>query len=97
MKQITKDQRFKGQFYTPLPWAKLALEYIEKELGTDYYKDYKIWDMACGTGNLEYYIPSYENVYMSTLDKDEVEHLKNNNLFPGATIFQYDYLNDDVD
>jgi len=53
--------------------------------------------MACGTGNLEYYIPSYENVYMSTLDKDEVEHLKNNNLFPGATIFQYDYLNDDVD
>lgn len=92
-----EKRRFNGQFYTPLRFAKLGLEYIEKELGENWYKEYKIYDMACGTGNLEYYIPTYENVYMSTIDEDEVKHLTDNNLFPGATIFQYDYLNDDVE
>jgi hypothetical protein len=89
-------RRFQGDFFTPLPFAKLGLEYIAKILGEDWYKEYYIWDMACGTGNLEYHIPSYDNVFMSTIDTGEVSYLQSNNMFPGATIFQYDYLNDDV-
>ena len=90
-------RRFNGEFYTPPEFAQKGLDYIAKELGDDWYLTHKIWDMACGTGNLEYYIPDYRNVFMSTLDEDEVMHMNTNNLFPDATIFQYDYLNDDVE
>ena len=96
LEQMDK-RRFQGDFFTPLAFAKLGLDYITKVLGENWYKEYKIWDMACGTGNLEYHIPTYENVFMSTIDTGEVSYLKSNNMFPGATIFQYDYLNDDVE
>ena len=53
--------------------------------------------MAAGTGNLELNIPaeSYHNLYLSTLHHEEVDYLER--IFHGATCFQYDYLNDDVD
>jgi hypothetical protein len=89
-------RRFSGQFYTPLEYAKLGLEYIEKYIDPKYYENYYIWDMAAGTGNLEYYIPDYSKVFMSTLESDEVNYL--NDMFHGAAgIFQYDFLNDDVE
>jgi hypothetical protein len=89
-------RRFQGDFFTPLAFAKLGLDYIAQVLGDEWYKEYYVWDMACGTGNLEFDIPTYDNVFMSTIDTGEVSYLQNNNMFPGATIFQYDYLNDDV-
>jgi hypothetical protein len=53
--------------------------------------------MAAGTGNLEYNLPaeSYKYMYLSTLHAGEADHLKK--VFPGATCFQYDYLNDDIE
>ena len=90
-------RRFIGKFYTPLRFAKLAIKYLENEYGKRFWERYKIWDMACGTGNLEYYLGNYENVYMSTLEQNEIDDMVSNNLFPSATLFQYDYLNDDVD
>ena len=90
-------RRFTGEFFTPLPFAKLGLEYIEKVLGPDWHKNYYVWDMACGSGNLEYHLPDYSKVFMSELDGRTVEQLNENNVFPGATVFQYDYLNDDVE
>ena len=90
-------RRFIGKFYTPLRFAKLAIKYLENEYGKRFWERYKIWDMACGTGNLEYYLGNYENVYMSTLEQNEIDDMMSNNLFPSATLFQYDYLNDDVD
>jgi len=90
-------RRFTGEFFTPLPFAKLGLEYIEKVLGPDWHKDHYVWDMACGSGNLEYHLPDYSKVFMSELDGRTVEQLNENNVFPGATVFQYDYLNDDVE
>jgi hypothetical protein len=53
--------------------------------------------MAAGTGNLEYHLPaeSYQYLYMSTLHASEADHLQK--VFPNATCFQYDYLNDDVE
>lgn len=91
-------RRFEGEFYTPLPFAKKGIEYLEKTFGKDWHKKkIRIWDMAGGTGNLEWYLPNQMamELYVSTLHQDEVEHCEK--LFLGATCFQYDYLNDDVD
>ncbi|HNW83000.1 MAG TPA: hypothetical protein PKG52_08935 [bacterium] len=93
------QRRFEGEFYTPLIFAKKAIQYLNDVIGKNWYKSgkYRIWDMAAGTGNLEYHLPaeSYKNIYMSTLHASEADHLKK--VFPNATCFQYDYLNDDVE
>jgi hypothetical protein len=93
------QRRFEGEFYTPLRFGKKAIYYLNEVLGKNWYKSgkYRIWDMAAGTGNLEYHLPaeSYKYLYMSTLHASEADHLKK--VFPNATCFQYDYLNDDVE
>ena len=93
------QRRFEGEFYTPLHFGKKAIHYFGEVLGKNWYKSgkYRIWDMAAGTGNLEYHLPaeSYKYLYMSTLHASEADHLKK--VFPNATCFQYDYLNDDVE
>lgn len=92
------DRRKHGEFFTPLLFAQKALQYIGKELGHGWWHsgEYRLWDMAAGTGNLEYYLPAeaLPYTYLSTLYGEEVEHCTR--LFPGATVFKYDYLNDDI-
>ncbi len=90
-------RRREGEFFTPIRFATLGLHYIADTLGPDWYKKYKIWDMAAGTGNLELNLPTdaQPNLYLSTLHDEEVGFLER--MFPYATCFQYDYLNDDVD
>ena len=99
--RLTDDstRRFEGEFYTPLHFAKKAVHYLERVLGKNWYKSekYRIWDMAAGTGNLEWHLPAeaYKYLYMSTLHASETDH--NKKVFPEATCFQYDYLKDDVE
>jgi len=92
-------RRFHGEFFTPLRFAKKALDYIEKAVGKRWWEtgEYRLWDMAAGTGNLEYHLPqdALKSCYLSTLYKEDTEHL--DRLFPDATVFQYDYLNDDIE
>lgn len=92
-------RRFHGEFFTPVRFANKALDYIEKTLEKQWWKsgEYRLWDMAAGTGNLEYYLPqeALRYCYLSTLYNEDKEHL--DRLFPDATIFQYDYLNDDIE
>lgn len=92
-----KERRFEGEFYTPVRFADMGRQYLADVLWENWYNEYKIWDMACGTGNLEYNIPAeaFSNLYLSTLHSEEVDYLAR--IFPWATTFQYDYLNDDVD
>jgi hypothetical protein len=91
--------RRRGVFPTPLPFAKKAYEYIEKTLGKHWWQsgDYRLWDMAAGTGHLELFLPKdvLPYCYLSTLEQKDVQHLEKT--FPSATVFQYDYLNDDVE
>lgn len=93
------QRRFEGEFYTPLIFAKKAIHYLTQVLGKNWYKTgkYRIWDMASGTGNLEWHLPAeaYKYLYMSTLHASEVDH--NKKVFKDATCFQYDYLSDDVE
>ena len=87
-----------GVFPTPLPFAKKACEYLKKMLGKHRQQSdkYRLWDMAAGTGNLEIFLPKefQQYCYLSTLEQKDVEHLKRE--FPAATVFQFDYLEDDM-
>lgn len=91
-------RRFTGEFYTPVAFAKKALEYIERTVGAEWWKkeDWRLWDMSAGTGNLEYPLPTsaLEKCYLSTLLEDDAKYCQR--IFPSATVFQYDYLNDDI-
>ena len=94
----TSARQFEGAFYTPLPFVQVAHRYLEKVIGPKWWtKNYRLWDMAAGTGNLEWFLPAdaYKSIYLSTLHHEDVQHCKR--VFPGATVFQYDYLNDDVE
>ena len=98
--RLSKDfnRRFTGEFYTPIEFAAKAYEYIERTVGREKFMkgDWRIWDMAAGTGNLEYLLPSQimDHCYISTLVEDEANYCKR--IFPTATVFQYDYLKDDA-
>lgn len=87
---------FKGAFYTPLQVVDKAYEYLEKTLGKNWQKNYIVWDMCCGVGNLEVKHSRYRNLYMSTLEAADIEIIKSTRTCIGATVFQYDYLNDDI-
>ena len=92
-------RRFEGEFYTPIPFAAKAYEYIRKAIGRDKLESgrYRIWDMAAGSGNLEFTLPStaLPYTYISTLSEDDANYCRR--IFPSAEVFQYDYLNDDID
>lgn len=90
------DQKFKGAFYTPLHIVDKAYDQLNATLGADWQEKYIVWDMCAGVGNLEAKHSNLRNVFMSTLDAEDVTIMRSNPAFAGAEIFQYDYLNDDV-
>ncbi|GAA8496215.1 hypothetical protein HpNP92_14450 [Helicobacter pylori] len=90
----------KGAFFTPKIWVEKSQEYLAKALGQDYQEDYIIWDCAGGTGNLLQGLLNKANLYLSTLDNNDVaivkdlatkKHLK----LLENHVFQFDFLNDD--
>lgn len=90
------ERSFKGAYYTPLHIVDKAYDLLAKTLGANWQKNYVVWDMCCGVGNLEVKHLYHRNVYMSTLDDDDMRIMNTSHTCVGATKFQYDYLNDDV-
>ncbi len=94
---IPLDERsFKGAFYTPLHVVDKAYDKLTETLGTNWQKEYIVWDMCCGVGNLEVKHSNQRNIYMSTLDQADVDVMRSTKTCVAATRFQYDYLNDDL-
>lgn len=94
---IPLDERsFKGAYYTPLHVVDKAYDKLTETLGKNWQKDYIVWDMCCGVGNLEVKHSNPRNIYMSTLDEADVDVMKATKTCVAATRFQYDYLNDDI-
>ncbi|MGX1309503.1 hypothetical protein AB7M35_004261 [Amorphus suaedae] len=91
------ERSFKGAYYTPLHIVDKAYIELAATLGKNWQKRYIVWDMCCGVGNLEVKHSNYRNVFMSTLDVADINVMKASHTCVGATIFQYDYLNDDID
>ena len=93
------DRRIRGEYYTPLEFARVGLRYLDSVLGKDWLSsgEYRLWDMAAGSGNLELSIPTscWKYCYLSTIEEEDVKYCSR--IFPQATVFQYDYLNDDID
>ena len=94
---IPVDERtFKGAYYTPLNVVDKAYDLLEKMLGSNWQKDYYVWDMCCGVGNLEAMHSNHRHLFMSTLDQEDVNIMKAAKICVSAERFQYDYLNDDI-
>ncbi len=94
---IPLDERsFKGAYYTPLHVVDKAYDKLIETLGKNWQKDYIVWDMCCGVGNLEVKHSNPRNIYMSTLDQPDIDVMKATKTCVAAQRFQYDYLNDDI-
>ncbi|GHR58046.1 hypothetical protein VN1264_14400 [Helicobacter pylori] len=90
----------KGAYFTPKIWVEKSQEYLAKALGQDYQDDYIIWDCAGGTGNLLRGLLNKANLYLSTLDSNDVAIVKdlaakNHLKLLENHVFQFDFLNDD--
>ncbi|MCL2824249.1 MAG: hypothetical protein FWD57_09680, partial [Polyangiaceae bacterium] len=100
MKTATRNERERtGSFYTPRIWVELSQEYIADALGDDWLNEYTVWDCAAGTGNLLVGLVNTGNVWASTLDKSDVDVMKDRignclNILEDH-VFQFDFLNDD--
>jgi hypothetical protein len=90
------ERTFKGAYYTPLHVVDKAYDKLTETLGANWQKDYTVWDMCCGVGNLEVKHSNPRNLYMSTLDQADIDVMKATRTCVSATRFQYDYLNDDI-
>lgn len=89
----------KGSFFTPQKWVELSQQYLADELGEDWQDEYYIWDCAAGTGNLLNGLTNKYRIWASTLDKADVdvmkERIKNGNAnLLDEHVFQFDFLND---
>lgn len=87
---------FKGAFYTPLHVVDKAYDYLEASLGKNWQQNYVVWDMCCGVGNLEVKHSNHRNLFMSTLDQEDIDVMISTKTCAAAHRFQYDYLNDDI-
>jgi hypothetical protein len=90
------ERSFKGAYYTPLAVVDKAYDKLAETLGKNWQKNYIVWDMCCGVGNLEVKHSNPRNIYMSTLDQADVDVMKATKTCVSAQRFQYDYLNDDI-
>ena len=88
----------KGSFFTPQIWVELSQKYLADLLGENWQEEYYIWDCAAGTGNLLNGLTNKYNIWASTLDKQDVDVMKDR-IKNGANllenhVFQFDFLND---
>ena len=89
----------KGSFFTPKKWVELSQKYLADVLGENWQDEYYIWDCCAGTGNLLNGLVNPRNVWASTLDKADVDVMKDR-IANGWTmfenhVFQFDFLNDE--
>lgn len=74
---IPLDERsFKGAYYTPLHVVDKAYDKLTETLGKNWQREYIVWDMCCGVGNLEVKHSNPRNIFMSTLDQADVDVMK---------------------
>ena len=90
------ERRRTGSFFTPPVVVRRAYELLSRHLGENWQERYLLWDMCCGVGNLLVPHRVKSNLFLSTLDRGDLEILSASGLCRGATVFQYDYLNDDI-
>jgi hypothetical protein len=66
----------KGSFFTPKIWVQKSQEYLAAVFGENWQEEYYVWDCAAGTGNLLAGLTEKYNLWASTLDKQDVDVMK---------------------
>ncbi len=88
-----------GSFFTPQIWVELSQKYLTDVLGVNWQDEYYIWDCAAGTGNLLIGLTNKYNIFASTLDRQDIDvikdRIKNGANLIENNVFQFDFLNDD--
>ena len=91
----------KGSFFTPAIWVEKSQQYLAAVLGENWQNEYYVWDCAGGTGNLEVGLTNKYRVWVSTLDQQDVdvikERVKNGANLLDSHVFRFDFLNDSFD
>ena len=91
----------KGSFFTPAIWVEKGQQYLAAVLGENWQDEYYVWDCAGGTGNLEVGLMNKYRVWVSTLDQQDVdvirERIKNGANLLDSHMFRFDFLNDSFD
>ena len=89
----------KGSFYTPKIWVEYSQKYLADVFGDDWQDEYYVWDCAAGTGNLLAGLTNKNNIWASTLDKQDVDimcdRIENGANLWKQQVFQFDFLNDE--
>ena len=81
------ERSFKGAYYTPLHIVDKAYDLLAQTLGKNWQQNYIVWDMCCGVGNLEVKHSNHRNIYMSTLDKADIDVMTASHTCVAATKF----------
>lgn len=88
-----QHRREAGEFFTNLDLAKKGHDYLVDAFGEEIYEG-NWWNMAAGTGNLVYHCPPMPGrLFVSTLNKEDVQTIKASGQNPEAEVFAYDFLN----
>lgn len=91
----------KGSFFTPRIWVEKSQEFLSSALGESWQDEYYIWDLASGTGNLLAGLTNKYKIFASTIDKADVDimkdRIKNGANLLEANVFQFDFLDDSFD
>jgi hypothetical protein len=89
----------KGAFFTPPQWVAKAHEYLQKTFGENWQDEYIVWDNSAGSGNLLAGLINKDNIWASTLDKQDVDvmydRIENGANLWKEQVFRFDFLNDD--
>jgi len=99
---VPQDIReIKGAYFTPQIWVQKSQEYLTEYLGENWQEEYYIWDCCAGTGNMENGLTNKYNVWASTLDKSDVDimkdRIKNGANLLESHVFQFDFLKDEFE
>lgn len=86
-------RRRTGAFFTPPVWVAESQKMITEALGNNWRDEYIVWDCACGTANLTK-DNRFKELYLSTLEIGDINTINDMGYNKGATIFQYDFLNE---
>ena len=88
-------RRMRGEFFTPKIWVDLVHEYVTKIAGENWKEECLVIDPAYGTANItrDYH---FNNLILSTIDANDVAIIREQKYNDGATIEQWDFLNDAI-
>ena len=88
------QRKTQGAFFTPERWVDKIYEYADAMLGRKWRERAYVWDPACGAGALTYG-RGLAHVFSSGIEEDELNIVRSTQ--PGASVFNFDFLNQQLD